>query len=230
MTRILDNIFLLSTIILAYVAWLIAFIGACVFRVGVSGGAWWIIVYELLIIIGVTCILVTNTFTHYRMMILAFLGASISLLTIQLDYITPASRVFGGGAGAFATGYIVLIIIQFLWVMIFGSDPESYIGQYGPSHYGNSVGIQHHRQQQPQQQQAYEMTGEKTILSDPPVQTAATPTTVPATTPTTTTQEPNTALSASNQVTEMSQPSPVEYREKVKALHACKLILLSMIN
>ncbi|ORE09341.1 hypothetical protein BCV72DRAFT_248245 [Rhizopus microsporus var. microsporus] len=102
--------------------------------------------------------------------------------------------------------------------MIFGSDPESYIGQYGPSHYGNSVGIQHHRQQQPQQQQAYEMTGEKTILSDPPVQTATTPTTAPATT--TTTQEPNTALSASNQVTEMSQPSPIEYREKVKALHA----------
>lgn len=116
--------------------------------------------------------------------------------------------------------------LQFLWVMIFGSDPESYIGQYGPSHYGNSVGIQHHRQQQPQQQQqAYEMTGEKTILSDPPVQTATTPTTTPATI-----QEPNSALSASNQVTEMPQPSPVEYREKVKALHACKLTLLSMIN
>lgn len=46
------------------------------------------------------------------MQILAFLGASISLLTVQLDYITPASRVFGGGAGAFATGYIILIIIQ----------------------------------------------------------------------------------------------------------------------
>ncbi|CAO3677414.1 unnamed protein product [Rhizopus stolonifer] len=127
-------------------------------------------------------------------MILAFLGASISLLTFQLDFIVPRSRFFEGGSSAYAAGYTILIIIQFVWVMIFGSDPESYIGRYGPCHYGNTVGVHH----------SHEGIGEKTINMDPA--------------PAVISEQHSPVIN--NPPNEPTQPSPVEYREKVQALHA----------
>jgi hypothetical protein len=127
-----------------------------------------------------------------------------------------------------------------LWVIVFGSEPESYVGKFAPSCYGNSVGIvgQTHQtnnnlqaqQQQQQHQQQYEMTGDKTILPDS--------TTAPySNSPNNTYQQYNTSPIPVNNntvnrsmtntpvepISEMPQPNNVvEYREKVQALHACK--------
>lgn len=81
--------------------------------------------------------------------------------------------------------------------MIFGSDPESYIGRYGPCHYGNTVGVHH----------SHEGIGEKTINMDPAPAGIA----------------EQHSPTINNPPNEPTQPSPVEYREKVQALHACKL-------
>ncbi|KAG1049897.1 hypothetical protein G6F43_007801 [Rhizopus delemar] len=137
--------------------------------------------------------------------ILAFLGASISLLTFQLDSIVPISRLIGGGSSAYASGYIILIIIQFIWVMIFGSDPESFVGQYGPCHYSNNNAVGVH---QPQYEMGRE---EKTTLSDPVIEQPQPP-------PTTTTTAA--AAAAAAQATAVPSPTTVEYRERVQALHA----------
>ncbi|KAG0756263.1 hypothetical protein G6F16_011440 [Rhizopus arrhizus] len=133
------------------------------------------------------------------MMILAFLGASISLLTFQLDSIVPISRLIGGGSSAYAAGYVILIIIQFIWVMVFGSDPESFVGQYGPCHYSNNNAVGVH---QPQYEMGRE---EKTTLSDPVIEQPPPPTT---------------AAAAAAQATAVPSPTTVEYRERVQALHA----------
>jgi hypothetical protein len=122
-----------------------------------------------------------------------------------------------------------------LWVIIFGSEPESYIGKFAPSYYGNSVGIvgQMHQTnnnlqatpQQQQQPQQYEMTGDKTILPDSNTaynspnnthqqqqyNTSPIPTTA------------NRSMTPVEPVSETPRPNNVvEYREKVQALHACK--------
>ncbi|CAO0803444.1 unnamed protein product [Mucor circinelloides] len=231
--RLADNIFLLTTIGGAFIAWLIAFIGACIFRRGVSGGAWWIIVYELLLIVGITTVLVTNTYAHYRLMILTFLAASIAMLTLQLDYALPTFKFgygYRGGAGTYAAGYIILIIIEFLWVIVFGSEPESYVGRLAPAHYGNSVGIVHHQQQQQQQQQPYEMTGDKTILADSAAAAAGgahfgSVNSYPTNTTNNHVSSPPLAHPAAtasvppNNGSEAAQPT-MEYKEKVQALHA----------
>ncbi|RCI05741.1 hypothetical protein CU098_013640 [Rhizopus stolonifer] len=127
MASIADNLFLLTTLVLSACAWIISFIGACVFRRGLSGGAWWIIVYELMLIIITSTILTTNTYAHYRYMILTFLAASISMVTYQIDFVLPVTKFTAGyrsGASAYAAGYIILMIIQFLWVIVFGSEKE----------------------------------------------------------------------------------------------------------
>ncbi|CEP16031.1 hypothetical protein [Parasitella parasitica] len=216
--RIADNIFLLTTIAGALIAWLIAFIGACIFRRGISGGAWWIVVYELLLIMAISATLLTNTYTHYRMMILTFLAASIAMLTLQLDYALPTTKFTPGyrnGAGAYAAGYIILIIIEFLWVIVFGSEPESYIGSFAPAHYGNAVGVAQQSARQPSshESQQYEMSGDKEILAE----SAGAPY--------------NSYSSTNNHVVVPTSPQAVttpvtgadlstEYKEKVKALHA----------
>lgn len=231
--RIADNIFLLTTIAGASIAWLIAFIGACIFRRGVSGGAWWIVVYELLLIMGISATLITSTYAHYRMMILTFLAASIAMLTAQLDFSLPVAKfssAYRGGAGAYAAGYIILIIIEFLWVIVFGSEPESYIGRLAPAYNGNSVGIIHGNSVQHQQTaQQYELTGDKTILADStapygsvnsyPTTTTTNNHVVSVTSPlthpaATASVEPNNVGSS-----ETVQPK-IEYKEKVQALHA----------
>jgi hypothetical protein len=90
------------------------------------------------------------------------------------------------------------------------------------------VGNHHQNQQSQQQPQAqYEMTGDKTILTDSaaPYNTANSANgynynsttnnnvSSPSTHPATTTVEPNTINSEQNNI---------EYQEKVQALHACK--------
>jgi hypothetical protein len=46
---------------------------------------------------------------------LTFLAASIAMLTAQLDFALPIAKfssAYRGGAGAYAAGYIILIIIE----------------------------------------------------------------------------------------------------------------------
>ncbi|KAI7897673.1 uncharacterized protein BX663DRAFT_299113 [Cokeromyces recurvatus] len=104
------------------IAWIITFVGACVFRKGLSGGAWWIVIYELLLIMTTIFILINNVFTQYRLMLLTFLAASVAMSTYQLDYALPVSKFASGyrsGASAYATGYILLLIAQVIYIYIY---------------------------------------------------------------------------------------------------------------
>ncbi|KAI8890764.1 hypothetical protein K501DRAFT_236440 [Backusella circina FSU 941] len=203
-----DNLFLLATVVLSFVAWVIAFGGACAMRRYLSGGAWWIVVYELFLLLGHGYVFITNSYAHYRLVILSFLVASISMLTFQIDSAVASSGVLKA-AGALAAGYIILIIIQFLWIIVLGSDPQSELGKFGPAHPSNLVGVigtQQH-QQQPHQQPQYEMTADKTIVNDPIPTTNHSHEQAPV---------PPTEIPQTDAV---GSASP-EYREKVQALHA----------
>jgi hypothetical protein len=64
---------------------------------------------------------------------LTMLAISIPLLTIQIDYILQYSRpaqLNRMAANAYAAGYIGLVIIQYIWVLVIGSEPKSYLGQF----------------------------------------------------------------------------------------------------
>lgn len=63
---------------------------------------------------------------------LTLLAISIPLLTIQIDYILQYSKpaqLNRIAANAYAAGYIGLVIIQYIWVLVLGSEPKSYLGQ-----------------------------------------------------------------------------------------------------
>ncbi|KAI9481358.1 MAG: hypothetical protein EXX96DRAFT_566403 [Benjaminiella poitrasii] len=235
MKRISDNVFMLTTLSLAVVAWLITFIGACVFRRGLSGGSWWIIVYEFLLLATLVFVLINNTFTHYRFMLLTFLAASIAMVTYQLDYVLPASKFtlsYKSGASAYAVGYIILMITQFVWIIVFGSETESRLGKYSPSNYnGNSVGIIEGHSENGQQQ--YATTGDKTMVPDSSNMPFGTTTSTNSQMPynntanntvsshpaTNVSVDPNNSAVGTSDAMAPQQPV-VEYKEKVQSLHA----------
>ncbi|KAI8336559.1 hypothetical protein BC941DRAFT_427438 [Chlamydoabsidia padenii] len=132
-----ENLVLLITTVVSLAAWVVSFGGLCALRV--TGGSWWIMVFELLLVVGVICLILTGLFVEYRLVVLAFLAVSITYLTGQLSVAVPLSGPSGdhdlrASAGAYAAGYIILIIIQIIWVFIFGSEPHSYFGRFG--HHG----------------------------------------------------------------------------------------------
>ncbi|CAO3600062.1 unnamed protein product [Absidia cylindrospora] len=129
-SKLSHNPFLLATTILAVCALLVSFAGACTLKV--LQGAWWIVVYQVIIVFGHTFIFMRGVLAHYRLAMLTMLAISIPLLTIQIDYILQYSKpaqLNRVAANAYAAGYIGLVIIQHIWVLVLGSEPQSYLGQ-----------------------------------------------------------------------------------------------------
>lgn len=64
---------------------------------------------------------------------LTFLATSIPLLTIQIDYVAQYSKpnIPKMPANAYVAGYIVLVIIQYMWVVVIGSDESTRLGRLG---------------------------------------------------------------------------------------------------
>ncbi|KAI8096503.1 uncharacterized protein BX664DRAFT_324146 [Halteromyces radiatus] len=142
-----DNVFLLVTSVFSLAAWVISFGGLCALRV--LGSSWWIMIFELLLVVGIIFLILTDSFAQYRLVVLAFLAVSISYLTGELTLginLTNGSVGYynrGGAGGAYVAGYIILVIIHIVWVFVFGSEPHSYFGQFA-QHGRNSVQQQPH--------------------------------------------------------------------------------------
>ncbi|ORZ02394.1 hypothetical protein BCR43DRAFT_481477 [Syncephalastrum racemosum] len=200
--RLTENIFLITSAALAICAWIIALGGAAAFAK--SGVVWWIIVYELLLLVGTVLVFMSGTFLHYRMVLLALLAISISLLTTQIDAGLAVAHM-QGGAGAFAAGYIILIIVQFLWVFVFGSEPNSYLGRFGHGWSSMNNSVEHHGMSEkittpPQVQHA----GDKTMVDYPAVATGVA----------------GGSAAASHPAAASTAPQPnLDYAERVEALH-----------
>ncbi|KAI8990782.1 hypothetical protein BDF20DRAFT_787605, partial [Mycotypha africana] len=119
------NPILLVSAIMAMIGWLIMFVGGCI--IGRAGVLWWIIIYELLLIGGIFFCIFREVFHQYLSMFLIFLGVSISFLTSAISGLI-AYRWSGDQAAS--AGAIILIIMQFFWVILFGSAPDSGVSQF----------------------------------------------------------------------------------------------------
>ncbi|CAO3593529.1 unnamed protein product [Absidia cylindrospora] len=215
--RLTENLFLLATTVVALAAWVIAFGALCAMRA--LGASWWVMIFNLLLVVGIIVLILTNTFSQYRLVVLAFLAVSISYITDQLSAAVPLTtsndyygyNEYKAPAGAYAAGYIILIIVEILWVFVFGSEPNSYIGQFG--HLGglNSVQQQpHHGTTAAPTAAGAAAAGGNVVSNDAPIEM---------------TQEKTAYDGAVNpQSPTMTHPSmatsPVlEYSERVEALH-----------
>ncbi|KAI9277479.1 hypothetical protein BY458DRAFT_532634 [Sporodiniella umbellata] len=124
-THITKNPLVLVSIFLASIGWLLAFVGACIIKR--AGVFWWIVIYELLLLCGILFSIFRQVFHHYQLSFLVFLGVSIALLTSSISGLLNVDYVGYQVAGA---GSVILIVMQFFWVILFGSTEDSAVYQY----------------------------------------------------------------------------------------------------
>ncbi|KAI8069860.1 uncharacterized protein B0P05DRAFT_551197 [Gilbertella persicaria] len=130
--RLIQKPFLLITSILALGGWSIAFTGACMLKV--LHGAWWVIVYQFCIVIGHMLIFMAGSMDHYRIAMMAVLASSIPLLTIQVDYVIQLTKAMVSktpSANAYVSGYMILLVVHYAWIIVIGSDKTTWLGALG---------------------------------------------------------------------------------------------------
>ncbi|CAO3634279.1 unnamed protein product [Mucor fragilis] len=211
-SRLKQKPLILITSILALCGWIVAFGGACMLKV--LNGAWWVMIYQLCITLGHWMVFLSGTVPQYRMAMMTFLASSIPLLTIQVDYVIQytKSNIPKIPATAYVSGYIILLTVQYTWILVLGSDKSTFFGRMG--HMEQAPLSHHHQQEHTTQGFEPEFYSEK--LNNESRQSQLNSATLNRA------LYPLNSTTSVNTIAAIQKPSlgPIEYTEKVQALHA----------
>lgn len=141
MDNMIGSPFYLTTVSIAIVGWFIAFfasIAANVHNHNFSHFAWWAILYQLCVIVGICTAILYGAADSYKLAICAFLASALSFTSSTANALIYSSS---GAQEAAAAGHIFLSIVNILWILYFGSDrdasPHAWVDSYsldkGPS-------------------------------------------------------------------------------------------------
>ncbi|KAJ8651802.1 hypothetical protein O0I10_012623 [Lichtheimia ornata] len=132
MNSLAANHVLLLTCILTAVGWIVAFVGLCIANVSVNPISWWIVVYELALVIFVCSVLGTGKMTTYRLVVIALVAISVPYATDEVSrYIaTPHPALSVASAG-----YIVILVSQFSWLFLLGVQNNESFEPFQPHHH-----------------------------------------------------------------------------------------------
>ncbi|KAL1922003.1 uncharacterized protein VTP21DRAFT_10645 [Calcarisporiella thermophila] len=133
--RVTGNAFALGTLALDTAGWVILFSGAIAIRD--FGILWWMAIYELVLLIGISYVFLTEQLWNYRVMIVGLLVYSITILSQLASVLLGVTLVSTPGgtvspfapAQAGAAGCILILIAQFSWIVYFGREGNSFSGQ-----------------------------------------------------------------------------------------------------
>ncbi|VEU21951.1 DEKNAAC102897 [Brettanomyces naardenensis] len=120
------NFFALSSYVMAFIAWIIAFAGSIASSVSLNDYypkfSWWALVFQLILLVLLPILYATNSIHFHRM----FLVACLSVAFVYNSNSTNNLVYYSGSSTAAASaGFIVSSMINFLWILYFGSDPNS---------------------------------------------------------------------------------------------------------
>jgi len=134
MGNILGDPFALATISIAFLAWVIAFIGLIVAHVEwasdesdargseVNKFAWWSGVYGLFLILGIFVVVASDTIHTYHVALTGYCAAGMVLQTTAVHALIHSDKP---SRQASAAGFVLLSMIMIIWVFYFGSTPSS---------------------------------------------------------------------------------------------------------
>jgi len=124
MSNVFTNAFALSTISVAILSWLIAFIGSIIsdVRGGFPNYAWWSLVYMFFCIAGVFVTVASASEDSYRIAIVGYLGAGLVFTTSSVNSLVYSPD---GAKEAAAAGFILLSMVAIVWMFVYGADHSS---------------------------------------------------------------------------------------------------------
>jgi SHO1 osmosensor len=124
--NIIGDPFALATISIALLAWIVAFISCIVGQVqegrAFPSFAWWAAVYNPFLIGGVAVVVASDTIQTYHVALVGYLSAALTISSASVNQLIYDSRGAFEAAGA---GFILLCIVQIVWIFYFGSTPSS---------------------------------------------------------------------------------------------------------
>ena len=135
--HVIGSPFFLATLSLAVIGWFIAFISSIAADAqdnNFSHFAWWAIIYQLFVIIGVAVQVLFGTIENYKLATCAFLASALSFTTSTCNALIYSGR---SSYQAAAAGHIFLSIVNIVWILYFGSTneamPHAWIDSYSLS-------------------------------------------------------------------------------------------------
>ncbi|KAL1918016.1 uncharacterized protein VTP21DRAFT_3282 [Calcarisporiella thermophila] len=130
-SRVIGNPFLLITICASALGFLLLFGATCAIGNGLN---WWLVFFELFLIAGIIFGIITGELQAYRFAVMGFLVYSVAMLSVSSAAMHSSSAAWS----VMLAGNVVLLLVQFLWILVFGSEDESYI-----AHRVNAVPMSH---------------------------------------------------------------------------------------
>nr|CAB89868.1 putative membrane protein [Kluyveromyces lactis] len=121
----LGDPFAIGTLSIALISWIIALAGSIAVAASTSPFprfSWWTIVYEILLMITLFIVYCLDLVDYYRMFITCAVGIAFVYTTISTNSIVYYE---GSKSGAAAAGFILLSMINLVWVIYFGGDNAS---------------------------------------------------------------------------------------------------------
>lgn len=120
------NAFALSTYVLSIVAWVVAFAGSIAAKSSLGSYfprfSWWALVFQLLLLILMPVLVFTNSLHFHRSFVICMLGVAFVYNSNSANNLVYYSYSSSAAASA---GFIITCILNFLWLLYIGSDPDS---------------------------------------------------------------------------------------------------------
>jgi hypothetical protein len=159
---------------------------------------------------------------------MTFLASSIPLLTIQVDYVVQytKSNIPKMPAHAYVAGYIILLTIQYMWVLVIGSDSQTTLGRLGHI-VADEVNV-HHIEPEFYSEKIMQSSSlpSSAVLGGPNSRIPSKYTIIVEgkihTTHIEVIDPTSQSTTSVHTIAAQKTSGPVEYNEKVQALHSCK--------
>jgi SHO1 osmosensor len=133
--NVIGDPFALATISIAALSWLISLVGAVIAQINSPNDplkafpkfVWWSVVFMALLIPAVFVVVASDSIQTYHVALVGYMGAGLVLTSSSVNSLIYFSD---GARQAAAAGFILLSMVNILWIFYFGSAPSGVARAY----------------------------------------------------------------------------------------------------
>ncbi|KAI3318873.1 hypothetical protein HD806DRAFT_539899 [Xylariaceae sp. AK1471] len=136
MGNLIGDPFALATVSIAALSWVISFIGSIIGQIhsdpkditrAFPTFVWWALVFMVFLIPGVVAVVASNSIQTYHVALVGYMGAGLVLTSSSVNSLIYTGE---GSRQAAAAGFILLSMVNIIWIFYFGSAPSGVARAY----------------------------------------------------------------------------------------------------